>query len=88
VRIDTLAGIEGVEEKENGIEIEDPHGATQDETMMIDPRGGIEIYLMTEEAAADVGVVEEGTAMILARVAESARRVQLLHPRRRSRLQI
>jgi hypothetical protein len=89
VRIDILAEIEGVEERENGTETEGLRGAMLGETRMIDHRGGTEIYLMTEEEAVDVEVVEEVTAMTseLAKVGENARRVRLLRPRRKNQPQ-
>jgi hypothetical protein len=94
VRIDTLAEIEEVVEREavareNGTEIEAPQGATQDEMMMTGRRGEIEIYSMTEEEEGEEEAIEE-IAMGGSEEdpGETARRAQAPRPKRRSRRRI
>lgn len=77
-------------ERENGTEIEVPHDATQEEMTTTDHQEEIETCLTTAEAAVEVDEVIEATATAdLEEVLEgSAKRAQLLHPRRRNRRQI
>ena len=75
-------------ERGSGTEIEALQDATRGETMMIDHQGGIETYLMTEGVVEVVGVVIEATVMVVSEVdkAETERRVQLHHLRRKNLL--
>jgi hypothetical protein len=74
------------EEIENGTGTVDLPDAMLEEMMMIDRQEGIEIFLTTEEVVVEDGEVTEeiGMEALEEDLTETARRAQLLHPRRRN----